>query len=169
MAKDQFFELFVSDLEEIFFAESLLVNSIPKFIEKATDEKLREALKNQSEDIQQHIVRLNTIFDNLHETPSGEAFSAMEGLIKEGSRICDKYTLSAIRDAAIVSIFQRIAHYQMAIYGTLRTYAKQLEYNEISEMLQLSLNDEGNANKVLTDIAKGGFFSSGINKRALEG
>ncbi len=68
MAKDQFFELFVSDLEEIFFAESLLVNSIPKFIEKATDEKLREALKNQSEDIQQHIVRLNTIFDNLHET-----------------------------------------------------------------------------------------------------
>ncbi len=168
MAKDQFYELFVCELKDIFNAENQLVSAIPQFIENATDEKLKDALNRQLQDTKQHLTRLNTIFSQLHENSAGETYPAMEGLIKDGTSLLEKYTVSAIRDAAIITVLQRISHYEMAVYGTLRTYAKQLEYHEISDLLQQCLNEEGSMNKTLTEIAKGGFFTSGINQRALD-
>ena len=96
-----------------------------------------------------------------------EQSPAIEGLLRKGELILEKFDIPSIRDAAIITIAQRIEHYEMAVYGTLRTYANHLEFNEVEDLLQENLKEEGHANKKLTEIAQGGFFTSGVNQKAL--
>jgi ferritin-like metal-binding protein YciE len=169
MAKDQFYQLFLCELKDIYNVEKHIVSALPKLIEKATDPTLSEALQTHLEETKEQVNRLNLAFSKLSETPNNESEQspAIEGLLRKGEIMLEKFDIPSIRDAAIITIAQRIEHYEMAVYGTLRTYAHQLEFKEVEELLQENLTEEGNANKKLMDIAKGGFFTSGINQKAL--
>lgn len=164
--KDQFFQLFVDELRDIYSAENQLLVALPKMAKSAFDEELRDAFLNHLEETKNQVQRLDKIFKQIQERPEGETCEAMQGLIKEGSEVDEKYEKSAIRDAALIAAAQRVEHYEMAVYGTLRTFANQLDYDEAADLLQETLNEEGNANKKLTKIAEGGIFTSGVNKKA---
>lgn len=90
----------------------------------------------------------------------------MRGLIQEGEEVLHKAGPSATRDAAIIGAAQRVEHYEMAGYGTARTHARELGYDEIADLLQTTLDEEGEADKLLTSIAEGGLFEEGINEMA---
>lgn len=169
MAKDQFYQLFLCELKDVYNVEKQFISALPKLLENTSDPSLSETLQKQLTEKKEQINRLNRAFQKLNESPNGQSGQspAIEGLIRKGELMLDNFTIPAIRDAAIITILQRIDHYQMAVYGTLRTYAHQLELREVEDLLQDNLKEVGNANKKLTQIAQGGFFSSGINQKAM--
>lgn len=166
MPKDQFQELFIDELRDIYDGERQLVKALPDILESAMEPNLKEALNDHWEETKEQISRLDQIFQILQETPSGKTCEAMQSLIKGWKELASKYPQSAVRDAALIIIAERIEHYEMAVYGSLRTFAKQLDLDECAQLLQKSLNEEGKANKKFTDIAEGGFFTAGVNQRA---
>ena len=102
-------------------------------------------------------------------TPQEKTCEAMEGILREADEIVQNKTKSPLLDAAIISAAQKVEHYEMASYGTLRSFAKHLDLDsQIGTLLQDTLNEEGAADKKLTKIAEGSFFSSGVNKEAIK-
>lgn len=167
MSKDAFRKFLIDQLRDMFSAENQLVVAIPKMIDEAQTPELKDALTHHLEETKNQVTRLNKIFNKMSESPEGEKCEAMAGLIQEASEIT-QYQPSALRDAALITVAQRIEHYEMAVYGSARAFAKQLSLSEVADLLQESLNEEGKANKKLTEIAEGGFFTSGVNQRAFE-
>lgn len=169
MQKNGFYQLFIDELRDLYSAENQLIQALPKMIQAATHEDLREAFQNHLEETKMQADRLRKIFNTLNENPSGENCEAMEGLIREADDLQKKDFPSIVRDAALISAAQRIEHYEIAAYGVAKTFAKHLDYSDIASMLKESLNEESSADKKLTSIAEGGFFSSGINALAVKG
>lgn len=168
MPKNDFKNLFLDELKDIFSAENQIIEALPKVIKAAENPELKKALKHHLGETEHQAERLKKIFQLLNEEESEEKCEAMEGLIEECDETAHKYPNSPIRDAALIAACQRIEHYEIAVYGTLRTFAKQLDLEDIADLLQESLDEEGNANKKLTEIAEGGFFTTGINQQALK-
>lgn len=102
----------------------------------------------------------------MNEDPKGQACEAMQGLIQEASEPIHEFPKSALRDAALISKAQRIEHYEISAYGTLRTFAKELNFEEAAKLLQETLEEEANADKALTKIAEGSLIASGVNHKA---
>lgn len=167
MSKNGFYELFLQQLRDLYSAENQMVAALPKMEAAATTEDLKEAFSNHLEETKDQVKRLKTIFSKLKEDPSGENCVAMEGLIQEGQECINENFPAIVKDAALISIAQKIEHYEIAGYGTAKTFAKHLDYKEIVDLLKETLAEEGAADKKLTSIAEGGFFSSGINALAL--
>jgi ferritin-like metal-binding protein YciE len=134
--------------------------------QQAHSTDLKDAFNHHLDQTRNHVSRLNEIFSNLGTTGSGEECEAMKGLIKEGEDIMKATGNADVKDAALIAAAQRVEHYEMAGYGTVRTYAEELGYNEAADLLQQTLDEEGKANKKLTSLAEGGLLSSGINKKA---
>ncbi len=166
MSRSEFMELFVDQLQDIFSAENQLVSALPKVAQAATHQELKEAIQQHLAETKEQVTRLKRIFQLLNVNGSGKTCEAMQGLIQEAEEIIQKYPASAVRDAGLIAAAQRVEHYEIAVYGCLRTFADQLGLDEIAELLQDSLDEEGNADKKLTSIAEGGFFSTGINETA---
>jgi ferritin-like metal-binding protein YciE len=161
-------DLFVDQLRDLYDAESKIVMALPKMANAATATDLKQAFQNHLEQSREHIRRLENVFDDLGEIPAGEHCEAMEGLIKEGEEVISATGDVAVKDAALIAAAQRVEHYEMAGYGAVRTYAKELGYKDAEKLLQQTLNEEGEADKKLTSLAEGGFLSSGINREAKE-
>lgn len=160
-------DLFIHELRDLYSAESQLVNALPKMAQAATSADLREAFNHHLEQTRNHKKRLDTIFNQLGTTSGGEECEAMKGLIKEGEAVVNAQAASAVRDAALIAAAQRVEHYEMAGYGTVRTYAKELGHSEAASLLQETLDEEGDANKKLTGLAEGGILKTGINEKAM--
>lgn len=158
--------LFLSELKDLFNAEKQIVQALPTFIQAAENKELKEGLEKHLQETRQHVERLNQIFQILKQQPSEETCEAMEGLIREALGVLQDNERSALRDAAMISKLQRIEHYEISVYGTLRTFAKELDLSKAVKLLQDSLDEEGNADKTLTKLAEGGFIFSGINRKA---
>jgi ferritin-like metal-binding protein YciE len=167
MSQADFKDLFVDELRDIYSAEMQLLQELPKMIEATEYPELKKAFQNHLTETQEQVKRLDKIFSELGESPSGIICEAMKGLVTECDRFLQKYPSSHVRDAALISAAQRIEHYEMAVYGTLRTFAKELGFDAAADLLQDSLNEEGHANKILMSIAQGGFFSVGLNEKAV--
>lgn len=159
-------DLFISQLRDLYDAESQIVAALPRMSSAATSAELRQAFQTHLEQSRGHLRRLEDVFDDLGQSPMGEHCPAMEGLIREGEEIITAGGDPAVKDAALIAAAQRVEHYEMAGYGAVRTYAKELGYKDAEDLLQKTLNEEGETDKLLTKLAEGGFFSTGINQEA---
>lgn len=164
----EFNKLFLDELSDIYSAENQIVEALPNMISAASCKKLKDAFTHHLKETKNQVKRLERVFSLLNEEAEDISCEAMEGLIQEGAECVENYPPSAVRDAALIAAAQRIEHYEMAVYGTLRTFAKEMDLKEISKLLQESLDEEGAADKTLTGIAEGGLFSTGVNQKAID-
>src|SRR5579871_2014773 len=156
-------ELLVEELSDLYSAEKQLVQALPKIAKAADSENLRQAIEDHLEETTQQVSRLDEVFKKLAEKPKRKKCKAMEGLIEEGSEVIKEHDASPVRDAALIGAAQRVEHYEMAAYGTARALAESLRLDEIARLLQETLDEEGNADKKLNDLAL-----NEINPSALE-
>jgi ferritin-like metal-binding protein YciE len=160
-------DLFVHEIRDLYNAEQQLVTALPKMANAATSPDLRDAFNQHLAQTRQHVTRLDKIFTDLGTSKSGEECQAMKGLIKEGEEAMNAMGDTAVKDAALIAAAQRVEHYEMAGYGCARTYARQLGYDEVADLLQQTLDEEGKTDHQLTRLAEGGIFSIGINEKAM--
>jgi ferritin-like metal-binding protein YciE len=160
-------DLFVHELSDLYSAEQQLVTALPKMARAATSTELRDAFNSHLEQTRNHVTRLNTIFGQLGRSATGEECKAMKGLIEEGEEMIETGGDTAVKDAALIAAAQRVEHYEIAGYGTARTFAEHLGFNEAASLLQQTLDEEGKTNKKLTTLAEGGLLKAGINQKAM--
>jgi ferritin-like metal-binding protein YciE len=159
-------DLFVDQLQDLYSAEQQLVQALPKMASAASNDELREAFEHHLSETQEHVQRISEIFGEIGATPSGETCEAMEGLIREGEQVLTAQGDPTVRDAALIAAAQRVEHYEIAAYGTARTLADDLDQDGAKDLLDQTLDEESNADKLLTKIATGGMFKAGINQQA---
>jgi ferritin-like metal-binding protein YciE len=147
-------DLYVEQLQDLYSAETQLVKALPKMEKAATDETLKQAFKKHLTQTEQHVQRLEQIFQGLGTKPGGHTCKAMEGLIKEGDEMIKMKGDPAAIDAGLIAAAQRVEHYEIAGYGCVRTYAKQLNEQQSSKLLQQTLDEEGKTDQLLTQIAE---------------
>lgn len=146
-------QLYVKELRDLYDAENQITEALPKLIKAASNPELKSALQEHLDVTGTQIQRLEQIFQTLSEKPSGETCKGMKGVIKEGDEIVSSGGDPSTVDAGIISAAQRVEHYEMAGYGTVRTYAKLLGQEEHSRLLQETLDEEEEADETLTEIA----------------
>ncbi|HUP90418.1 MAG TPA: ferritin-like domain-containing protein [Longimicrobiales bacterium] len=154
MELDHLMNLYVEELKDVYSAEKQLLQALPKMASKAAHDELRVAFEDHEAITQEQVKRLETIFDDLKMAPGGKKCHGMEGLLKEGEEVMAEKADPDVLDAAMISAAQRVEHYEIAAYGTLRTYANQLGFKEHAQLLQKTLDEEGNTDKLLTNIAE---------------
>lgn len=147
-------ELFVDELKDIYWAEKALTKAIPKMIKNATSDELIEALSGHLEETLEHVARLEQVFVSVNEKPQAKKCEAMEGLIKEAGEIMQNTEKGMVRDAGIILAGQKVEHYEIATYGTLCTFAKTLGEEDAASLLEETLNEEKQADKMLSEIAE---------------
>jgi len=146
-------QLYLKQLRDLYDAENQITDALPKLIDAANNSELKNALQEHLNVTQTQIARLEQIFQMLNEKPSGETCKGMKGVIKEGDEIVSAGGDPATVDAGIISAAQRVEHYEMAGYGTVRTYAKLLGQDQHAQLLQQTLDEEEEADQTLTKIA----------------
>ena len=147
-------ELYVDELKDLYSAEKQLVKALPKMAKNASNAELKQAFTKHLEETEGHVERLEQIFEMLGERAGGKKCKGMEGLIEEAKELLEEDAAEEVLDAGLISKAQHVEHYEMAGYGTVRTYAQQLGLDEQAELLQQTLDEEGNANELLTQIAE---------------
>ena len=149
-------ELLNEQIQDLYSGENQIIEALPTMIEAARDDELKSALKEHLEETKTQKKRLEKIAEELGTDPDGEKCKGMEGIIEEGEELVEKEAEEDdVRDAAIIAAAQRVEHYEMAGYGTARTYARMLGHTDIASMLQETLDEEQNADEKLTRIAEG--------------
>jgi len=159
-------DVFEHELQDLHSAEQQLVEALPKMATAATDEKLRSAFEEHLGETREHVRRIEEVCSQVGISPSGEPCKGMMGLIREGDEIVSASGDPATKDAALISAAQRVEHYEIAAYGTARTLAGELGFDDAKELLDQTLDEESNADSLLTKIATGGLLRSGVNAQA---
>jgi ferritin-like metal-binding protein YciE len=154
MKLDRLQKLFLGELRDLYHAEGQLLEALPKMAEGATSEELKNAFETHLKETEEHVERLEEVFELLGETPRGKVCKAMKGLIEEGSEILEEDGEDSVLDAGIIVAAQKVEHYEMAAYGSVRTFAELLGHTEAVELLQATLNEETAANDLLNNLAK---------------
>jgi ferritin-like metal-binding protein YciE len=147
-------DLFMNQLEDLYDAEQRLTKALPKMAQAANASSLRGAFESHLRETENHVSRLVGIFQRLGIEPKREACEAMKGLIAEGEEMIDAKGDPEAKDAALIAAAQRVEHYEMAGYGTVRTFAARLGHPDIAQLLQQTLDEERAADKKLTAIAE---------------
>lgn len=153
MKLDSLHSLYLNELHDLYHAEKQLVKALPKMIENTRSTDLRTALSNHLDETKGHVTRLEQVFRLHHEEPKAETSKGMEGIIDEGEKIVSHDENASVRDAGIIAGAQKAEHYEIASYGSLRTWAEQMGHREAAQILQQTLDEEKNADKRLTQIA----------------
>jgi ferritin-like metal-binding protein YciE len=147
-------DLYIHELKDLFSAENQLIKALPKMARAATSPKLMDGFRKHLEQTKEHAARLEQILDSHDETTRGPKCKGMEGLLKEGAEMIKEDAEDDVRDAGLISAAQRVEHYEIAGYGTARTYAKLLGDNKGAKLLQQTLDEEGATDKKLTQLAE---------------
>jgi ferritin-like metal-binding protein YciE len=147
-------ELFEHQLKDLYDAEQRLVDALPKMVEKAHDPALKQAINHHLRQTEVQVERLEEIFAKLGKEPSSIKCAAMVGLLSEGDEILDASGDPDVLDAALIGAAQKVEHYEISAYGTARTFARRLGNSYVAELLQQTLDEEGAADKKLTEIAE---------------
>lgn len=153
MKLDSLNALFLHELRDLHSAERQLVTELPKMAKKATSPELKEAFQTHLEQTEQHARRLDQIFADLELPLSRFRCKAMEGLIAEANELLSEEATDAVRDAGMIAMAQRMEHYEIAGYGTARTFAEQLGHTGAAELLQQTLEEEKATDELLTELA----------------
>lgn len=146
-------DLYIEELRDIYDAEHQILKALPKMAKAASADHLREALQEHEDVTKGHVDRLEQIFDRLGTRAKGRKCKAMEGLIEEGKELMSEDASDEVLDAGLIASAQRVEHYEMAVYGTLRTYAEQMNLDEDAELLQETLDEEKEADETLSELA----------------
>jgi ferritin-like metal-binding protein YciE len=163
MPSTQLMRLFEAELKDIYWAEKALTKAIPKMIKNATSEELIEALENHLEETLQQVKRVEMVFEIIGKRPVAKKCEAMEGLLKEATEIMEMCDYGAMCDAGIISAAQKVEHYEIASYGTLRQFAETLGLSDAASLLEETLNEEKAADETLTEVA-----TAAVNVEAAE-
>jgi ferritin-like metal-binding protein YciE len=156
MAKEpkQLDELFHDTLKDIYFAEKKILSALPKMAKAAQNADLRAAFEKHKTETEGQIGRLEQVFQLIEEKPQGKKCEAIEGILEEGQEIIKEYKGSPALDAGLVSAAQAVEHYEIARYGTLRTWAGELGLDQAMKLLQQTLDQEEATDRALTEIAE---------------
>ena len=147
-------DLYVEELRDLYSAENQILKALPKMAKAASHRELQRAFTQHERQTQQHVRRLERIFKDLGKSPKGKKCVGMEGLLKEGQELIKEKPEPEVLDAGLISKAQHVEHYEIAGYGTVRTYAHQLGHEQHVELLQQTLDEEGEADKLLTQLAE---------------
>jgi ferritin-like metal-binding protein YciE len=147
-------QLYIEELRDLHSAENQLLKALPKVAKGASSEELKLAFENHLDQTKVHVERLEEIFERLDETPKGKTCQVMKGLVEEGSQILGEDGEESVLDAGIIAAAEKVEHYEIASYGTVRTFAQLLGEDEAAELLQETLDEEGEADKLLTQLAQ---------------
>lgn len=153
MKSSQLMELFEDELKDIYWAEKALTTAIPKMIKNATSEELIAALTSHLAETKNQVERVEQVFEAIGKKPEAVKCEAMAGLIKEAGEIMEECEEGAMRDAGIISAGQKVEHYEIATYGTLRQFAETLGLAEAVKLLEETLAEEKAADVKLTEVA----------------
>jgi ferritin-like metal-binding protein YciE len=163
MERSLLMELFENELRDIYWAEKALTKALPKMAKNATSSELVEAIENHLQETEEQVSKVERVFELIGKKAVAKKCEAMAGLVKEGEEIMKETEKGPQRDAGIISAGQKVEHYEIATYGTLRTFAQTLGLDEVADLLEEILEEEKNADNTLTEVAV-----SAINVEALE-
>jgi ferritin-like metal-binding protein YciE len=147
-------KLYINELRDLYSAENQLLKALPKMAKGASSAELKEAFENHLAETETHVERLEQIFKDLEENPKGKTCHGMKGLIEEGSEILEEEGEESVLDAGIIVAAQKVEHYEMAGYGSVRTFAQLLGQEEAAQLLQTTLDEESKANELLNQLAE---------------
>ncbi len=157
-------ELLAEELKDIYSAEKQLLKALPKMAKKATAPELKSALQEHLEVTQRQVERLEDVFESLGQPAKAKTCKAMQGLIEEATEVMEEDAEDAVLDSGIIAAAQKVEHYEIASYGTVRTWARLCGEEEVADLLQATLDEEGEADHRLTEIAE-----SFVNPKAEDG
>jgi ferritin-like metal-binding protein YciE len=147
-------DVYIEQLKDLYSAETQLIKALPKMAKAATAPELAQGFEEHLEQTKEHAARLEKIFRKLDEKPTGKKCKAMEGLIEEGSETIGEKASPAAKDAMLIAAAQRVEHYEIAGYGSVKTYANLLGENDASDLLQQTLEEEVETDEKLTEAAE---------------
>lgn len=147
-------ELLTDELKDLYSAETQITKALPKMIKASTSPALKQAFEHHLEETKNHVSRLEQIFKKLDESPKGKTCEGMKGLLKEGEELIGEDAEPEVLDAGIISAAQRVEHYEMAAYGSARTFAELLGEREAVRLLEQTLEEEKAADAKLTQVAR---------------
>jgi ferritin-like metal-binding protein YciE len=156
-------DLYVSELKDLYSAENQILKALPKMARAATSSQLQQAFEEHLQQTQMQVERLDRIFGRLGAKPTGRKCQGMAGLIEEGSEMMGENMEPDVMDAALIVSAQKVEHYEMAGYGSVRTFAQMLGDREAAQLLQQTLDEEGETDKKLSQLAE-----SVVNREALQ-
>jgi ferritin-like metal-binding protein YciE len=155
MKLDTLKTLYLNELRDLYNAENQLVKALPKMAKAASSPELKNAFQKHLEQTKSHVERLEQVFEELGEKPKGKTCHGMKGLIEEGSEILDEEGEESVLDAGIIVAAQKVEHYEIASYGSVRTFAELLGKQKSTELLQATLDEESETNEALNQLAEG--------------
>jgi ferritin-like metal-binding protein YciE len=154
-------DLFHDTLKDIYFAEKKILAALPKMAKAAQSEELRAAFEKHESETQEHVSRLESVFEQIDAAPRGKTCEAIVGIIEEGQEIMKEYKGKPALDAGLLAAAQAVEHYEIARYGTLKTWASELGLKDAVPLLEATLGEEKKTDETLTQIAE-----TAVNQRA---
>jgi ferritin-like metal-binding protein YciE len=154
-------DLFVHTLRDIYYAEKQIVKALPDMIKKASDPQLKQGFQTHLRETENHVKRLEQVFDLTGKKAQGVDCPAIDGILKEANEVAGEVEKKPVLDAALIAAAQAVEHYEMTRYGTLISWAKQLGHNDVVKLLNQTLDEEKATDKKLTAMAE-----SEVNRKA---
>ena len=154
MTNDALKELYIDELKDLYSAENQLLKALPKMAKAATSEELSSAFTEHLEQTKGHVQRLEQIFEMLDENPKGKKCAGMEGLVKEGAEMMGEDFEDEVMDAGLIGAAQRVEHYEIAAYGTVRAFAELLGESDQASLLSETLEEEKETDQKLTQLSE---------------
>lgn len=147
-------DLFIDELKDLYSAENQILKALPKMIKTASSKELKSGFEQHLKETEGHVERLEKIFSELDVSPKGKKCKGMEGVIADGKEIMEQDAEPEVMDAGLISAAQHVEHYEMAGYGTVRTYAELLGHNDFAKLLQQTLDEEKATDEKLTKLSQ---------------
>jgi ferritin-like metal-binding protein YciE len=147
-------DLFVNELRDVYDAEKQIVKALPRVIRATASDDLKEALEHHLDETRGQVERLEQVFERLDLRPKGKHCTGMEGILEEGKELIEEGSKGDVLDAGLIAAAQRVEHYEMAAYGTLAAWARQLGHQTVVSLLEKNLEEEKAADKKLTALAE---------------
>ncbi len=154
MAEKTLKELFHETLKDIYFAEKKILTALPKMAKAAQSEELKAAFTKHEKQTEEHVDRLERVFGEIDETPRGKTCDAIMGIIAEGQEVMKEFKGMPALDAGLLAAAQAVEHYEIARYGTLKTWAAELGFDDAAELLDTTLSEEKETDETLTRLAQ---------------
>jgi ferritin-like metal-binding protein YciE len=154
-------ELFHETVKDIYFAEKKILGALPKMAKAAQSAELKAAFEKHETETEEHVARLEKVFEELDETPRGKTCDAIMGIIEEGQEVMKEFKGAPALDAGLLAAAQAVEHYEIARYGTLKTWASELGLSQVVKLFDATLSEEKKTNEALTELAK-----SSVNQHA---
>jgi ferritin-like metal-binding protein YciE len=154
MAEKTLNDLFLTTLKDVYYAEKAIVRALPKMAKAAESRDLKEAFLKHRDETAGHVQRLEQVFETIGKKASGKTCEAIKGIIEEGQEIMEDFEDSKALDAGLIAAGQAVEHYEIARYGTLRTWAQQLGMRDAARLLDQTLAEEKKTDQLLTQLAE---------------